>query len=89
MNTADIRDMDLGQWAYWATAIPVTVAVMFLGLWFTGELGNFRRWLVAQAVEWWGARKGPGAGSDGGLDGGLESSRKRGELDTGLSSYDG
>ncbi|KAK4147642.1 uncharacterized protein C8A04DRAFT_24189 [Dichotomopilus funicola] len=96
MNTADIRDMDIGQWVYWATAVPVTAVVMFLGLWFTGELGNFRRWVAARGVEWWGTGKGPGMGPglDGELDEGLESSRKRGvkgsgALDTGLSSYDG
>lgn len=46
MNTVDIRDMDLGQWAYWATAVPLTVLVMVLGLVFTGEMGNFVGWLV-------------------------------------------
>ncbi|KAK4043881.1 hypothetical protein C8A01DRAFT_12591, partial [Parachaetomium inaequale] len=46
MNSSDVRDMDLGQWAYWATAVPVTVLVMFLGLLFTGELGNVGRWVV-------------------------------------------
>ncbi|KAK4148483.1 hypothetical protein C8A00DRAFT_38940 [Chaetomidium leptoderma] len=43
MNSADIRDTDLGQWAYWTTAVPVTVVVVFLGLLFTGELGTMRR----------------------------------------------
>lgn len=46
MNSADIRDMELGQWAYWATAVPVTFVVMFLGLLFTGELGNVLRWIM-------------------------------------------
>lgn len=49
MNTADIRDMDLGQWAYWAAALPVTAAVIFLGLLFTGELRALLRWAVTGA----------------------------------------
>lgn len=47
MNSADIRDMEVGQWAYWATAVPVTVLVVFLGLLFTGELGNALRWVMS------------------------------------------
>ena len=46
MNTVDIRDMELGQWAYWATAVPVTIAVIFLGLLFTGELRNLALWAL-------------------------------------------
>lgn len=45
INTKDVRDTDLGQWAYWATAVPVTVAVVFFGLLWTGELGNILRWV--------------------------------------------
>ncbi|KAH6842412.1 hypothetical protein B0I37DRAFT_392979 [Chaetomium sp. MPI-CAGE-AT-0009] len=45
MNSSDVRDMELGQWAYWATAVPVTAVVVFLGLLFTGELGTVRRWM--------------------------------------------
>ncbi|KAK4171864.1 hypothetical protein QBC36DRAFT_364939 [Triangularia setosa] len=48
MNSSDVRDMELGQWAYWATAIPVTVCVIFLGLWWTGEMGN----VIRSVVEW-------------------------------------
>lgn len=59
MNSSDVRDMDLGQWAYWATALPVTAMVMFLGLLFTGELGTVRRWVG----EWVG---GFGSGGGGG-----------------------
>lgn len=44
INTKDVRDTDLGQWAYWATAVPVTAAVVFFGLLWTGELGNILRW---------------------------------------------
>ncbi|KAH6617426.1 hypothetical protein F5144DRAFT_596449 [Chaetomium tenue] len=60
MNSADVRDMELGQWAYWATALPVTGVVMFLGLLFTGELGTVRRWVG----EWVGG--GGGVGTAGG-----------------------
>ncbi|KAJ0117452.1 hypothetical protein J7T55_003866 [Diaporthe amygdali] len=47
INTKDVRDMDLGQWVYWATAIPVTAAVVFFGLLWTGELGNILRWAAS------------------------------------------
>ncbi|KAH8773746.1 putative Mg2+ transporter [Diaporthe sp. PMI_573] len=45
INTKDVRDTDLDQWAYWATAVPVTAAVVFFGLLWTGELGNILRWV--------------------------------------------
>ena len=45
MNTSDIRNMDLGQWAYWASAIPVTLLVILIGLWWMGELGNMFDWI--------------------------------------------
>lgn len=45
MNTRDVRDMDLDQWAYWATAVPVTTVVVLLGLLWTGELGTVWRWI--------------------------------------------
>ncbi|OIW34428.1 hypothetical protein CONLIGDRAFT_566188 [Coniochaeta ligniaria NRRL 30616] len=45
MNTADVRDMDFNQWLYWVTAVPVTVAVILLGLWWMGELRNAFSWL--------------------------------------------
>jgi hypothetical protein len=32
--------MELGQWVYWAVAVPVTIAVIGIGLWWMGELGN-------------------------------------------------
>jgi len=47
MNTNDVRNMGLNQWAYWATAVPVTAAVIFLGLLWTGELGNIVRWVAS------------------------------------------
>ncbi|PTU20302.1 hypothetical protein P175DRAFT_0278006 [Aspergillus ochraceoroseus IBT 24754] len=28
MNTVDIRDMDFGQWVYWASAVPLTILVV-------------------------------------------------------------
>ncbi|KAK4236126.1 hypothetical protein C8A03DRAFT_17193 [Achaetomium macrosporum] len=45
INTRDVRDMELDQWAYWATAVPVTILVIFLGLLWTGELGNILSWI--------------------------------------------
>ncbi|KAJ8121677.1 hypothetical protein O1611_g10036 [Lasiodiplodia mahajangana] len=47
MNTSDIRDLEQGQWLYWATAVPVTVAVILIGLWWMGELGNVTLWLLS------------------------------------------
>jgi hypothetical protein len=38
MNTRDVRNMALGQWAYWATALPATLAVILGALWWLGEL---------------------------------------------------
>ncbi|KAK3987253.1 hypothetical protein QBC44DRAFT_246283 [Cladorrhinum sp. PSN332] len=49
MNSSDVRDMDVGQWAYWATAVPVTILVIFFGLLWTDELGNVGKWLVDAA----------------------------------------
>ena len=46
MNTSDIRDLDQGQWLYWATALPVTAGVILIGLWWMGELGNAALWLL-------------------------------------------
>ncbi|RYP63142.1 hypothetical protein DL769_007053 [Monosporascus sp. CRB-8-3] len=45
MNTNDIRNMKTDQWLYWATALPVTISVIIMGLWWMGELGNALRWL--------------------------------------------
>jgi hypothetical protein len=49
MNTADIRDTELGQWAYWAAALPLTLTVIVVGLWWMGEFGNFVDWLRGPA----------------------------------------
>ncbi|KAF4455091.1 hypothetical protein F53441_2530 [Fusarium austroafricanum] len=49
MNTSDVRDMNYSQWLYWVVAIPVTIAVIVLGLWFMGELGNLTRWLLGRS----------------------------------------
>lgn len=32
MNTADVRDMNSGQWLYWMVAVPVTSVVIGLSL---------------------------------------------------------
>ncbi|GKT48103.1 uncharacterized protein ColSpa_08284 [Colletotrichum spaethianum] len=46
MNSSDIRDMEDGQWLYWATAIPVTILTIVLGLWWMGEMGHLCNWVV-------------------------------------------
>ncbi|KAL4788073.1 hypothetical protein BJX76DRAFT_353627 [Aspergillus varians] len=38
MDTSDIRDIESGQWIYWVVAIPLTVIVMGLTLFWAGEL---------------------------------------------------
>ena len=45
MNTNDIRNMDQTQWLFWAVAIPVTIAVVFGGLYWAGELANVWEYL--------------------------------------------
>lgn len=45
MNSSDVRDMAYGQWLYWAVALPVTALIIFLGLWWMGELGNVVKWV--------------------------------------------
>ncbi|KAJ4272093.1 hypothetical protein NW762_000803 [Fusarium torreyae] len=46
MNTTDVRDMEYSQWLYWVVAIPLTIVVIIIGLWFMGELGNLVQWLL-------------------------------------------
>lgn len=48
MNTSDVRDMPFGQWLYWATALPVTLAVILGGLWWMNELDNVTGWVTGQ-----------------------------------------
>ncbi|GAB1317897.1 Mg2+ transporter [Madurella fahalii] len=62
MNTSDIRDMELGQWAYWAAAVPVTTIVVFLGLLWTGELGSIVQWIQSFGVHRQGYRSIPDDG---------------------------
>ncbi|KAM3447968.1 hypothetical protein MY3296_008246 [Beauveria thailandica] len=45
MNTSDVRDMDYSQWLFWVVALPVTILVIVVGLWWMNELGNVVRWL--------------------------------------------
>ncbi len=45
MNTNDIRNMEMDQLVYWVTALPVTIFVIIVALWWMGELGNALRWL--------------------------------------------
>ncbi|PNH44101.1 hypothetical protein VD0004_g3481 [Verticillium dahliae] len=48
MNTSDVRDMESGMWTYWAVAIPVTLLVILLGLWWLGELGALAAWVACK-----------------------------------------
>ncbi|KAM0345277.1 hypothetical protein ACHAPU_006676 [Fusarium lateritium] len=49
MNTTDVRDMNYSQWLYWVVAIPLTIMVIIVGLWFMGELGNLIQWLIGRS----------------------------------------
>lgn len=51
MNTADIANMELGQWIYWVTAIPTTLIVILAGLWWMGELGNLAEWALKKLAQ--------------------------------------
>ena len=46
INTTDIRDMNQGQWLYWTIAVPVTVLVIVVGLWWMGELWTLLGWCL-------------------------------------------
>ncbi|KAK0392500.1 hypothetical protein NLU13_1995 [Sarocladium strictum] len=46
MNTSDVRDMNQGQWLYWAVALPVTLGVIVGGLWWMGELDAVAGWFM-------------------------------------------
>ncbi|KAK6856541.1 hypothetical protein PG995_006728 [Apiospora arundinis] len=55
MNVSDIANLELSQWVFWATALPVTGLVIVTGLWWMGELRNLVDWLL-------GRRDGAGRG---------------------------
>jgi hypothetical protein len=44
MNTSDMRNMTTNQWIYWATAIPLTVVVIVVALYLSGELQTIFSW---------------------------------------------
>ena len=46
MNTIDVRGMPFGQWLYWAVAVPVTVLVFVVALWWMDELNNVLGWMT-------------------------------------------
>lgn len=41
MNTKDVRNMEINQWVFWTTALPLTVTIITLCLIWAGELENF------------------------------------------------
>lgn len=41
MNVNDIRNMELNQWVFWVTAIPLTFVIILLCLLWAGELSSF------------------------------------------------
>ncbi|KAH8654579.1 hypothetical protein BGZ60DRAFT_532947 [Tricladium varicosporioides] len=43
MNVNDIRNMELNQWVFWATALPLAAIIIVLCLIWAGELENFWR----------------------------------------------
>lgn len=48
MNTSDVRDMEQGQWLYWAVALPVTFGIILGGLWWMGELDTVAGWFTGR-----------------------------------------
>ncbi len=50
MNTADIRRMDLSQWLFWASAIPFTLLVIMVTLYFV-DVPPLWRWLERKRNE--------------------------------------
>lgn len=42
MNTRDIRSLENGQWIFWAVAVPLTVLVISLSLWYADNIGPRR-----------------------------------------------
>lgn len=49
MNTGDIRTLEKGQWIFWAVAIPLTVIVIVLSLWYADNIGRRRSVLPARS----------------------------------------
>jgi hypothetical protein len=45
MNARDVKDMDVGQWAFWVTALSVTALVV------CGDV----EWSLGSARAWWGS----------------------------------
>lgn len=43
MNTADVRNMDNGQWVFWAAAIPLTTLVVLGSLFGAGVLPSRKK----------------------------------------------
>ena len=61
MNTNDVRNMNINQWVFWATALPLTIIVITLCLIWAGELENF--WKGFSNL--WGGSKRRGSGGRG------------------------
>lgn len=48
MNTNDVRNMASNQWLYWAVAVPITLLVILIGLWWMNELGSVLQWITGK-----------------------------------------
>lgn len=46
MNTVEIRNTNLSQWSYWASAVPLTIVVILGSVWFAGQLDFVFAWLL-------------------------------------------
>jgi len=44
MNTNDIRNMDLNQWAFWVIGAPLCVVGLTLWLLYLGSFRTWARW---------------------------------------------
>lgn len=49
MNTSEIRSMTFNQWVFWASAIPFTLLVICVTLYFV-EVPPLRRWLERNGI---------------------------------------
>ena len=66
MNVNDVRNMEINQWVFWATALPLTAIIITLCLIWAGELENF--WKGFRNL-WGGNKRKIGAGQYSILDG--------------------
>ncbi|KAI4167662.1 MAG: hypothetical protein LQ343_007047 [Gyalolechia ehrenbergii] len=63
MNTSDIRDMTTPQWAFWASAVPLTAIVVGVSIFVARKIEPVKDWWSGFAHRW-GVRPGNVAAGD-------------------------